>query len=389
MHLLSQYALSCGLKIDKPYIWEEFFPLPFENGYIIFHPVSKPAKTYDYWEDALNLIYRNLPKDIKILRIGDKNENPYEYCINIHGQTNLNNAAYLIKRAKGYLGTDTFSAHIASAYNLPLLALYSSSPSYNSGLYFGDKSRQVVIDSPKPGKPSYSFTENPKTINNIPPEEIAGKFLNLMGYPYNNEFKSIHFGAEYLKRKQIMFVPNAPISAPPNVTPEIRMDFYFDENILAQELSRRPCYIVTNKPINLDLLRKFKKHVAVIVYVLEEDNNSQFPKDTRKLGINTFLASFMSREKIQELKIKYYEIGAIKTVDRTDKAKVEELKALPNLYYRSQKLISAGGKLYSSRAALIAGKEKTSADFEPVIDTEMFWDNLNDFYFVQKVDKTA
>lgn len=376
--------MSCGLKIDQPHIWEEFFPLPFENDYIIFHPVSKPAKTYDYWEDALNLIYRNLPKDIKILRIGDKNEPPYEYCINIHGQTNLNNAAYLIKRAKGYLGTDTFSKHIASGFDIPLLALYSSSPSYNSGPYFGSKSHQIVIDSPKTGKPSYSFTENPKTINNIPPEEIASKFLKLMGYPYKDEFKSIHFGAEYVKRKQFMFVPSSSINAPGNVTPEIRMDFHFDENILGQILSQRPCYIVTNKPINLDLLRRFKKNVAAIVYTLEESNDPQFPKDTRKLGINTFLASFMSRDKVQELKIKYYEIGVIKTVDRTDKIKVEELKKIPNLYYRSQKLISAGGKLYSSRAALIAGKERIGADFEPIIDTEMFWDNLNDFYFVQK-----
>ena len=355
---------------------------------MIFHPISKPAKTYDYWDDALHLIYKNIPKNLRIIRIGDKNEPPYEYCINIHGQTNLNNVAYLIKKAKGYLGTDTFSKHVASGFNVPLLAIYSASPSYNSGPYFGDKSRQVIIDSPKNGlKPSYAFNESPKTINNIKPEEIAEKFVKLMGFNYKNDYKSVHFGNDYVKRKQFMFVPTSAIHAPPGINPEIRMDFHFNEEILAQELSRRPCYIVTNKPISIELLKRFKKNVAVIVYTLEEENDPQFPKDTRKLGINTFLASYMSKDKVQALKIKYYEIGPIKTVETSNEAKVAELKALPNLHYRSQKLINAGGKFYSSRAAFVAGKEKLpNNEFEPVIDTDLFWNNMNDFYFVQKME---
>ena len=39
MHLVEQYALACGAKIDKPYIYEKFAPLPF-NNYITFSPFS-------------------------------------------------------------------------------------------------------------------------------------------------------------------------------------------------------------------------------------------------------------------------------------------------------------------------------------------------------------
>ena len=37
MHLVEQYALSCGVKIDKPAVEVNFFPLPFDK-YIIIHP---------------------------------------------------------------------------------------------------------------------------------------------------------------------------------------------------------------------------------------------------------------------------------------------------------------------------------------------------------------
>jgi hypothetical protein len=46
MHILEQYALNCGVSISKPYISEEFFPLPFEK-YITLHPKGKfPSISY-------------------------------------------------------------------------------------------------------------------------------------------------------------------------------------------------------------------------------------------------------------------------------------------------------------------------------------------------------
>ena len=59
MHLVEQYALACGAKIDKPYIYEKFAPLPF-NNYITFSPYSKPAKNYDYWREVLSVSYTHL-----------------------------------------------------------------------------------------------------------------------------------------------------------------------------------------------------------------------------------------------------------------------------------------------------------------------------------------
>ena len=55
MHLIEQYALSCGAKINKPYIREKYFPIP-ANNYITFSPQSKPSKNYDYWKEVLSMI---------------------------------------------------------------------------------------------------------------------------------------------------------------------------------------------------------------------------------------------------------------------------------------------------------------------------------------------
>ena len=56
MHLIERYATSCGVKIDKPYIYETFFPVNVEK-YISFQPFSKyPSKNYDYWDEVVAVI---------------------------------------------------------------------------------------------------------------------------------------------------------------------------------------------------------------------------------------------------------------------------------------------------------------------------------------------
>ena len=53
MHLIEQYALSCGVKIDKPHIETSFFPVPSEK-YITVHASSgMESKNYDYYDDVM------------------------------------------------------------------------------------------------------------------------------------------------------------------------------------------------------------------------------------------------------------------------------------------------------------------------------------------------
>ena len=85
-HLVETYALNCGLKIDKPFLLEKYFPLEFDN-YITFHPFSKyESKSYDYWQDVIDFIHPELEKaGIRILQIGGKDDTPIKKCHHSQG----------------------------------------------------------------------------------------------------------------------------------------------------------------------------------------------------------------------------------------------------------------------------------------------------------------
>ena len=63
MHLVEQYALSCGVKIDKPFIDTSYFPISADK-YITLHASCRiQSKTYDYYNDVVELIYPFLQKE--------------------------------------------------------------------------------------------------------------------------------------------------------------------------------------------------------------------------------------------------------------------------------------------------------------------------------------
>ena len=100
MHLVETYALNCGLKIDKPYIYEKFFPLDVEK-FITLHPNSKyGSKCYDYWQDVVDILLPKLEKEnIKILQIGVAEDKPIKGCLHAHGKANINQTAYILSKS--------------------------------------------------------------------------------------------------------------------------------------------------------------------------------------------------------------------------------------------------------------------------------------------------
>jgi len=89
MHLIEQYALSCGVKIDKPFVETCFFPVECQK-YITLHASSgMQAKNYDYFNDVSDLISPFLKeKNINILQIGDQADRKIHNCIHYNGTTN-------------------------------------------------------------------------------------------------------------------------------------------------------------------------------------------------------------------------------------------------------------------------------------------------------------
>lgn len=337
MHLIERYATSCGVKIDKPYIYETFFPIPVEK-YISFQPFSKyPSKNYDYWDEVIAIINPYLQKEnINIIHIGAKDDKPINNTINLCGQTKISQAAYIIKNGLMHVGADSFAAHIASGYGKKIVALYSNNNINNVKPYWTKPEDMILLEPNIGKKPQYSINEIPKSINNIKPEIIAESVLKLLNIKYNSLPKTIHIGQDYIN-KTLEIIPDKPLNTAQigidNII--VRMDYLFNEQILEFYLQNKKCIIFTNKPISENLLSKYKQNIPQLIYIIEKDNDPLFAKTLKNNAINTTYISYLSEEDLNPFKLNYMDYGLI---IRKDYPK-DKINFNKNTYFRSSKII--------------------------------------------------
>ena len=166
------------------------------------------------------------------------------------------------------------------------------------------------------------------------------------------------------------------------------MDLEFNEQVLASQLSRGKCSIITEKTINTNLLKQFKENVVELVYIVEKNNDPKFIKDIINLGFNVILMSELSPEKLEPIKIDYMDFGVIQQVPFPDKEDVKELKSknLDNLYYKSKRILISNGKSYKGEAAWKTDQQADPNQNTPlkIIDTQEFWDAIEEVYILEK-----
>jgi hypothetical protein len=347
MHLIERYATACGVKIDKPYIYDTFFPVNVEK-YISFQPFSKyQSKNYDYWDEVVSIISPYLQQNnITLVHIGAKDDKAVNNTLNLCGQTNISQAAYIIKNSIMHVGADSFAAHIASGYGKKIVALYSNNNINNVKPYW-TKPEDMVLLSPKVNKkPQYSVNEFPKSINNIKPETIAEGILQLLNIPYNNLPKTVYIGNEYIN-KTLEIIPDKPIN-PAQIGLDalvIRMDYVFNEEVLELFLQQKKCIIFTNKPINEELLKKYKQNIPQLIYLVEKDSDTSFVKTLKRNTINAAFISYLSEEELNQFKLDYMDYGLIIKRDHpTDKIEPNN-----NTYFKSSRILISSEGQFNTR----------------------------------------
>lgn len=395
MRLLDTYAVNCGAKIDKPYLYETYFPLPMEK-FITFQAQSKfESKDYSYWQDVIDMINPTLIKNnISIVQMGGIKELPFQRVVDIRGRTNMNQLGYVIKRSLLHFGPDSLCVHIASSYNVPIVSLYSASMPEIAGPHFGDPSKHVLFkgyERVKNKKPSYANKEDPKSIDTIKPEEIAKEILRLLGFDTFIPVETVFTGKKYSNKYLREMIPNAlgEISNPEQPL-ELRFDLHSDENILGHQLNYlHKGIVVTDRPINSLLLKYFKKKIQVLVFRVGQNDYPEFVKEVIGLGIPVLIVSELPQEEIQKRKIKYYEFGIINKIPEPDKEVIEKLRPdLDRLYYRSCKIIASNDKVYSSHASIEPDIEmKNDYEYQKVIDSPKFWQDMEFYTIVKKLDE--
>jgi len=393
MHTLESYALACGAKIDKPFIYKSYFPLPIEK-YIVFYSENKtPSKDYSYWQDVINCLSPKLEeKNIKIIQLGNQESMNYGGVVNLCGKTSINQTAYLIEKSMLFFGVNGLEAQIAGSENKPSVNINTTSYANNNGPYFGEKISQFSFESflrTENKKPSFNEQENPKSINLINPEEIANAILEKLNIDFKIPFSTIFHGSKYSHFSIQESIPNYknPVFNPEGIV-EIRADIAYDEESLSYQLAHyKKSFLIMDKPVNVNLIKQFKHNITSLVFKITENDQVDFLKKLKDEGLKTILISDLEQDKIDKLKIKYYSFGAINPIDKINKNKIEELKKdKDSLFYRSSKTVASNGKLYYSLAAV--EKEitaKNNIEYQKVIDSPSFWDNL-DFFTIVKLN---
>lgn len=370
MHLIERYATSCGVKIGKPYIYDTYFPLTAEK-YISFQPFSKyPSKNYDYWDEVIAILHPFLQREnIQLVQIGAKDDKAVNNTINLCGQTKISQAAYIIKNGLMHLGADSFASHIASGYGKKIVALYSNNNINNVKPYWTKPEDMILLEPKLNKKPQYSVNEIPKSINNIKPEAIAEAILKLLNIKYENLPETKYIGPEYIN-KTFEIIPDKPlnISQIPIDPIVVRMDYFFNEQVLEFYLQHKKCIIFTNRPINEQLLKKYKANIPQLVYIIEKDNDPSFAKTLKNNTINAGFISYLPEQELNLFKLNYMDYGLIARRDYpTDKINFND-----NTYYKSSRIILSSEGQFNTKYQWITKDLSNKYKNEELLNQELY-----------------
>ena len=380
MNLLKSFKTTTGLEPGKAHIYEKIFPLPF-NDYIILETQSvDPNKNYCFWSRIIELIRPILAeKNINIIHFIDDKRYHFD-DLYIDGSVLLAQKTYLLNHAKLFCGASKIYSLICSEYGIKQCYL-------KYDYYLDNVSEQEnVIDSDFKRKNFVNPT--PSTINNIRPEEIAKKIIKML-FNYEPEFdNTISIGRVYATQS-IEIIPDNVFNIKSDGKNEmvIRMDYLFSEENLDKQLDLLAGSVVTNKPINKNILARHKRKIKKLYYKIEKDSDADFVDLLESLGIEFELITSLPEENLNKEKIKYMDFKKInrlnildlKFLDGLDKSKV---------YFKSNKIVVKSGKTFCSRwhakAAISSENVRNSKSEVPLYIDESFKEEADYFYFLTK-----
>lgn len=114
------------------------------SKYIIIHPVSGHLSK-DWGIENYNSLAEYLSRGIKIIVIGDKNDKGINvlrgrHVVNLSGMLTVKELKAIIKHADLVIGNDSAAVHIAAAFGVKTLTIFSGTVRYQEWGAYGDKS---------------------------------------------------------------------------------------------------------------------------------------------------------------------------------------------------------------------------------------------------------
>jgi hypothetical protein len=365
MHLVETYSLSTGSKIKKPFIHKKFFPLPFDKYITIQNSSGMQGKCYDYFQEVVNFVYEDLGKFWlqNNSNWGQGEDKALNNVFHLQGQTNINQTAFILENSKLHIGNDSFAIHMCSAFDVPLIGLYSVSSPEIAGPFW--KNKNQICLTPKNWNPSFNPNESPKRVNEIKIESIIESIQTLLNINLSQNIHTIFIGERY---GHILLEAIPSIILPNTVFPEVPLNIRFDYIDKIEEkdyictlnnLNTRKCAIITDKPLEIEKLFQLKDKIINLFYdITFNDIDLNFVNKIKSLGMKIDFIFNKSKNKNESVLnnkklelIDYQEI--INIVENTDKP-TEEIRE--SKFYKSKKILFANNNTYLSKAAYLENK---------------------------------
>ncbi len=408
MKLIERYALSAGLKIGKQSMVENYYPLPFSR-YITLHASSKMAgKEYPYYHLVIDLIKPYLDAaDIRIVQLGAPNDAALPHCHHTQGKTDLHQASYLVHGAMLHLGNDSVWGHRAGYLGIPLVQPWGTTDPKNHSSYDADPSKTIYLESHRFGRnPTFAAQESPSTIALIPPEDIAGAVLHLLGITHQPFAKTQFIGPLY-QHTIFDWIPNAQpaLNLAPEIPISVRMDLEFSEqNLLTLLQTGRKVTIITGRPINLQILAAFRLNILSYSHELGADCPLDYILNVKRLLANViFFCRESDPERLSALRFTYFDVCTVEQVilsTRDDYLResaaylnkpLDKDSHLDTLSIKTNQYIMSNGKIYLSYAHVAADQSVTDLNVKmtQVIDSPAFWRDLSHYLVYANPISTA
>jgi hypothetical protein len=384
-HLVEEYAKNLGVKIGKPVFEPHYMPITDEK-YITFHVDNKiDSKYYEFFPEVIDLL-KNLvtPLGYKIYQIGGGDDPDLSGADKSFLGLSRKQGAYIIKNSSLHIGIDSFPVHLASVYDVPIISLYSHIYPQHAYPYWSSKEKIRLIEADRKGrKPSYHYQEKPKSINTIKPEEIVKNACELLGIPYTKSICTQYIGENYSK-PTVEIIPNffGESQELKNRVLNIRMDYFFNEQCLAQWSSHYNVHVLSTLPISLELLKRNKNQIKELTFYINdcETFSLDYLQAVKNLGIN-FVGVCENEKEINEIKDFYFDF-VIEKEEKVNFKIVNELRGKENLKFLTKKDIFSNGKRYYSKAHVDSNQEALDK-WGSVVDSESFWKDLEHYYIYE------
>ena len=309
MHIAESFALASGAKLNNQRLYERFTPIG-SNQYISFHKIH-----YDQYQEVLNLIQPILKSyDIDILQISGTN---YPKILSLPKIKDYGSASYVLRHSLLHFGEYSILFDLCSSVNTKSLIL--NSIGYEKAIcpFFSNKNEQTVINNYAKDNnlPLFDSKSSKNLLNEIKPEDIAAKILNLLGLEFHKPYDTLYRG-EYYKENffEINIYPIKDYIYDLSQIPEpiLRLDYHFDLIFLEKHLKNKKCRIRTNKEIPISIIEKYSDKISGIdLEIKNRENFAQFIKAVKKLKVELLLFSFLDENICNNLKMQYLDVETI------------------------------------------------------------------------------